>query len=42
MDDLGVEGEGDAEARHQDVPHAQVQQQVVPGVPTPPTQRKKY
>ncbi len=36
VNDLGVQGEGDAEPRHQDVPHAQVQQQVVTRVPTPP------
>ena len=36
VDDLAVEGEGDTEPRHQHVPHTQVQQQVVPAVPTPP------
>ena len=33
VDHLGVEGEGDAEAGQQDVPHREVHQQVVPRVP---------
>ena len=35
MDDLGVEGEGDAEAGHKDVPEAEVEEQVVARVAAP-------
>ena len=36
VDDLRVESGGDTEPGHQDIPHTQVQQQVVTSVPTPP------